>query len=88
MSPILQEALGSIVRHFLTIGASFLVTRGIWTDQDAVTYVAAAAMGIVGLGWALWQKSQANTLLEKALVMPAGSTVAQAKREVAKEAKQ
>jgi hypothetical protein len=85
MSPILQQALGSILRHFLTMASTILVTRGIWTEQEALKYVAAAAMGILGLGWALWQKSQANTLLEKALDMPAGSTIAQAKREVAKE---
>lgn len=75
MNPILQAALGSILRHFLTMGAAMLITRGIWTTEDASTYVAAAAMAILGLGWALYQKWRAHQAILTALDLPQGSTV-------------
>lgn len=75
MNPVLQAALGSILRHVLTAGAAYLVTRGIWTPEDATTYVASAALALLGVGWSLWQKSQAHARIEQALAMPAGSTL-------------
>lgn len=77
MNPVLQAALGAILRHFLTMGATFLVTRGIWTQEEAMTYVAAAALALLGLGWSVWQKSKAHAKIEKALEMPAGSSLEQ-----------
>ena len=77
MSPILQAALGSILRHFLTIAAGYLVAQGIWTEEEAMTYAAAAALGVLGLGWSIWQKSKAHALIEKALDMPQGSSLEQ-----------
>jgi uncharacterized membrane protein YqjE len=73
MSPVLQAALGSILRHFLTMAATVLVTRGIWTADEAANYVVAAALAILGFGWSLWQKYRANELIEQALSLPAGS---------------
>lgn len=77
MNPVLQAALGSILRHVLTGAAAYLVARGIWTSEEAMTYVAAGSLTLLGLGWAVWQKFQVNTKIEKALEMPAGSTVEQ-----------
>lgn len=75
MNPVLQAAVGSILRHILTMGASYLVARGIWTEQEAMTYAAAAALALLGFGWAIWQKSQAQAKIEKALTLPANSTL-------------
>jgi predicted transcriptional regulator len=74
MSPILQAALGSIIRHFLTMAAAVLVTRGIWTSDEAVNYVSAAALAILGLGWSLYQKYRTDAVIEKALRLPSGSS--------------
>ena len=79
MNPVLQAALGSILRHFLTIAAGYLVAQGIWTQEEAMTYVAAAALGLLGVGWSVWQKSKAHALIEKALDMPQGSSLEQLK---------
>lgn len=79
MNPVLQAALGSIVRHFLTMAASYLVARGIWTETDAMTYASAATLAILGVAWAIWQKSKAHALIEKALDMPQGSSLEQLK---------
>lgn len=51
MNPLLQAALVSIVRHFISLGAGILVARGIWTSADADQYVVAAAAFLVSVGW-------------------------------------
>lgn len=75
MNPMLQAALASILRHFLTMGASALVMRGIWTEEDATTYVVAAALAILGFGWALWQKYAAHLKILDALDAPQGTSL-------------
>lgn len=55
MNPLLVEALKSIFRWILTIAATYLVSRGIWTQENAVVYVGAAATALVTLLWSLWQ---------------------------------
>lgn len=56
MNPILSAAIGSVLRHLLTGWAAVLVAEGIWTQADADKYVAAAALALLGFGWALYQK--------------------------------
>lgn len=75
MNPIFSAAVGSILRHFLTMGAAVLVTRGIWTPEDATTYVAAAALALIGFGWAMYQKYAAHTKILDALSAPVGTTI-------------
>lgn len=75
MNPLFQAAAGSVLRHFLTMGAAYLVTRGIWTPEEASAYVTAAAMFLVGIGWAIWHKSKVHAKIEAALALPAGSTL-------------
>ena len=54
MNPLLREAIESVVRSFLKIGAGYLVEHGIWTQASATTYVEAAALALVGFGWSYW----------------------------------
>lgn len=75
MNPIFSAAVGSVLRHFLTMAAAALVTRGIWTPEDSTTYVAAAALGLLGFGWAMYQKYAAHTKILEALQAPAGSSL-------------
>lgn len=56
MNPLLIEALGAIIRWMLAALAGYLVKAGIWSADDASSYVAAAALFVIGLGWSLWQK--------------------------------
>lgn len=74
MNPLLEAALGKIVRYGLMIAAGYLVKRGIWTSEDAASYVAAAAVAIVTLGWSVWVTSTSRKRLLAALALPAGST--------------
>lgn len=67
MNPILSEAIGSIVRWALAIGAGYIVTAGIWSPEDATKYVAAGALAIIALGWSLWQKYSSRVTLLTAL---------------------
>lgn len=67
MNPLLAEALGSILRSLLKIGAGYLVARGVWSQADATTYVAAAALALVGLGWSYWTTYASRLKLVTAL---------------------
>ena len=57
---LLQQAIGSILRFALAWGSGYLVSKGIWTPDEAGVYVealaAALAFGAVSLAWSLWQK--------------------------------
>ena len=74
MNPIVQEALGSVIRFALAIVAGYMVKAGIWSASDATTYVTAATLGLLSLGWSLWQKYRGRLVLLTALAMPAGKT--------------
>lgn len=67
MNPMLQEALGSIIRSGLMIFAGYLVTSGIWTPEAATTYVAGATVAILTLAWSVWQKYKSRIKLVTAL---------------------
>lgn len=81
MSPILHAALGSMLRHILTLLSGFLVTRGIWTEAEATTYVAASIPAILSILWSLYQKAKTHEKILKALKMPAGSTLTQLEKK-------
>lgn len=72
MNPLLIEALGSIVRAALNIGAGWLVAHGIWSSSDAEKYVGALAIALLTLGWSIWQKHGMRAKLVTAMAMPAG----------------
>ncbi len=74
MNPLLQAALGSILRWMLSIGAGYLVEHGIWSQSEASTYVAGAALAALSLGWSLWAKYHSRIKFLTALEAPAGST--------------
>lgn len=78
MSPFVIEAVASIIRWALAIGAALLVSHGIWTPTAADSYVSAAAtklayyvvsgvLGLVPLVWGIWQKYQSRLVLVTAL---------------------
>ncbi len=70
MNPMFAAALGSIFRWALAFLAGYLVSRGIWTAQEAAIYVGAAAMGLTALTWSLYQKYASRVKLVTALATP------------------
>lgn len=64
---MLQSALQSILTHFLTLGAGYLVAQGIWTGEEAKLYVMAASAAIIGFGWAqlttYWERRKLTTAM-------------------------
>lgn len=74
LNPLVREALGSIFRKGLTVAATYLVTKGIWTGAEAETYVGAAALFLVSLCWGLWQQYAKRLKIVTALAMPQGSS--------------
>lgn len=73
MNPVLAAALGSILRWALAFLAGYLVKAGIWTGSEAEAYVAAAVLGLLGLGWSVWQKYKSRIAFLAALNAPAGT---------------
>lgn len=60
MNPLIIELVGGFVRWLLTFGSGYLVSRGIWTTDQAEHYVveitAAVATALAALLWTVWQK--------------------------------
>lgn len=73
MNPVLSAALGAILRWALAFLAGYLVKAGIWSGTEAEGYVAAAVLGLLGLGWSLWQKYKSRIKFLAALNAPAGT---------------
>jgi hypothetical protein len=71
---MIAAALGSILRHALTGVAGFFVTKGIWSEDEASSYLMAAVAGLLALGWAIYSKYIAQAKLVTALAAPAGTT--------------
>jgi hypothetical protein len=74
MNPILQEAVGSILRYGLMILATVLVKHGIWTASAAEGYVEAAVSALLALAWSYRKIISARVKLLTALMMPVGAT--------------
>ena len=83
MNTLIQQALGAIIRWFLAWLSGYLVTAGIWKGEDAEKYVAAATLGILALGWSLWQKYKSRSKFLTALMLPPGSTENDVKAHIA-----
>ena len=82
MNPILQAALGSILRYGLMILATFLVKHGVWTASAAERYVEAAVVALLALGWSWWKIHGNRIKVLTALTMPQGSTENDLKEQV------
>jgi hypothetical protein len=77
MNPIATKALGSIIRWALAgVAGALFVKHGIWSQSDAAQYVEAGTMGLLSLGFSLWEKYRSRLKLLTALTMPAGNTEA------------
>ena len=83
MNPIMQSAIGAILRFVLAIAAGYVVKAGIWTASEATGYVGAAALGLLALGWSLWEKYRSRRKLVTALSMPFVATEDQVIEKIA-----
>jgi uncharacterized membrane protein len=68
MNPMLQAALTAMVRAILLMGSGWLVKHGVWSEGDAASYVAAAAVFIVSYGWDFWTTHNMLQILNTALM--------------------
>ena len=73
MGPMLTAALGSIIRWALSLVVPYLVSAGIWTADEATTYVTGLSLAILALGWSIWQKYRSRLKFLEALDAPAGT---------------
>lgn len=80
MNPMAAAAIGSVVRWALALAAGYMIRAGVWNEPDAETYVTAATLAIVSLGFSLWQKYRSRQTLMVALGSP--TTLSEAKAKV------
>jgi uncharacterized membrane protein YjjB (DUF3815 family) len=74
MPPLLQSAIGSVLRAILIGWAGYFVSKGYWTEAEATTYASALVLFLLGFGWSLWQKYRAHLTILAALETPAGTS--------------
>jgi len=89
MSPVVKNIIGAIVRWLLVAIGGILVKKGIISTAQSTIYVEqalpaaiGAAMALVALIWAIWQKRHANQKVELALALPAGTTRKTLEKEI------
>lgn len=82
MNPLVIEAIGSLLRAALNVGAGWLVAHGIWNSSDAEKYVGAIALALISLGWSLYQHYGMRSKLVTAMAMPSGVSENQVKAVV------
>ena len=64
------EVVMGFVRHLLTFGGGFLVSKGLLDAENLVTAVAAIAT-LVGVGWSIFNKKTQAAAVTTALKTPA-----------------
>lgn len=82
MNPMLQQFLITIFRAGLLWLSGWLVKAGIFKEDEIGNYVAAAAIGLVTLTWALWSRYKSRLTFLAALQAPPGTTEQEVKEIV------
>lgn len=83
MNPLLQSAIGSVLRYCLMLLVPWFVKHGIWTESASERYVEAAVAFLLAIGWSWWKIHSQRIKILTALTMPLGSTENDLKDKVA-----
>ena len=67
MNPLLFAAIGSLLRFLFGGIFGYLVAKGVWTDTEAASYLSAAVVAVLTLGWSIWSKYKGRLTLLTAL---------------------
>lgn len=62
MNPLVQDMLMSLLRKGLVAAGTYLVTHGIFTQNEWANYSVGLATLLLGAGWSLWNKYLAQKL--------------------------
>jgi hypothetical protein len=71
MDTTFATLLASALRHGLTIGAGFLVAKGVISDAQGPELVG-IAMAALAYGWSVFKHTSMAAKLRKAIAAPAG----------------
>ena len=90
VSEILKSTLISIVRHFLSIAAAYLISKGlvapeILSDGNLIILATGIATAIISLSWIVYQKLKTHRLVEAARVAPANAPIEEIKAAAEKK---
>ena len=93
LSPVVTMFLGTLIRTGLTALSGILVTHNLMTLDNQAPFIAQmttlaldALPGLVSLIWSLLQKARHHEEIKVALALPAGSTPADVKKVIEKQA--
>jgi hypothetical protein len=67
----MNESIKALLRHLLTAGAGYLAGKGL-IGAEEINALVAGVLGLISVGWAIFDKKQAAVKLEKAIAAPAG----------------
>lgn len=63
MNPMLNKVLISAVRGGLQLAAGYLVTKGVWSQDQSSEIVSGLAVAIVTVVWSVYEKYKSQQLL-------------------------
>ena len=90
VAEIVKSTLVSIVRHFLSIVAAYLISKGlvspeILSESNLLILAGGIAAGLISLAAILYQKLKVHRLVEAARVAPANADMVDIKRDAANQ---
>ena len=83
MNPMVQAALGAILRYLLAGAFAAFAAKGIWTQTESEAYLAGVVGFILMILWALWVKYKDRLKFLTGLAAAQGTTEAEVKTMVA-----
>lgn len=79
---LIRSILGTVIRRLLTGIFAWLAADGWITAQDAESLIIWITATLAVLAWSLYEKWKTQKALEKALQLPAGTSIEQLKEEL------
>lgn len=88
VTEILKSALISVIRHFLSILAAYLISKGlvapeILSEGNILILAGGVAAGLVSLAWIIYRKLYTHRLIEAARIAPANADMDEIKKDAA-----
>ena len=87
MPPVLISILGGLVRWALGPLFTWMVLRGIISENQIVELVTWITLWLAGALWIVWKNVKAHRILNTALAASPGTTFAEVKQTVEKDGK-
>lgn len=90
VTEILRSAAVAVVRHFISIVAAYLISKGlvapeILSESNLLVLAGGVVTALISLGWIIYRKLSQHRLVQAALNAPAGAKLETVERDAAHE---